>query len=81
MEVKRMYVSPNHRGKGIAKKILSELEQWTKELGCKRCILETGVNQPEALALYHNSGFKRILNYGQYANVKTSFCFEKVLVS
>lgn len=79
MEVKRMFVSPNYRGKGIARKILSELEQWTKELGCKRCILETGINQPEALELYHKNGFKRIPNYGQYANVKSSFCFEKVL--
>lgn len=81
MEVKRMFVSPSHRGKGIAKKILSELEQWAKELGCKRCILETGINQPEALALYHKSGFNRISNYGQYANVMSSFCFEKVLAS
>ncbi|HEX9827379.1 MAG TPA: GNAT family N-acetyltransferase [Flavobacteriaceae bacterium] len=79
MEVKRMYVSPDYRGKGIAGKILIELEHWTKQLGCKRCILETGINQPEALALYHKSGFKRIPNYGQYVNVTSSFCFEKVL--
>jgi GNAT superfamily N-acetyltransferase len=81
MEVKRMFVSANHRGKGLAKKILSELELWTKELGCKRCILETGINQPEALALYNNSGFNRISNYGQYTNVESSFCFEKILAS
>lgn len=79
MEVKRMYVTPEHRGKGIAGKILSALEIWSKELGYKRCILETGINQPEALALYHKSGFVRIVNYGQYANVQSSFCFEKVL--
>jgi GNAT superfamily N-acetyltransferase len=81
MEVKRMFVSTNHRGKGIAKKVLSELELWTKELGCKRCILETGINQPEALALYHKSGFNRVSNYGQYTNVESSFCFEKILAS
>jgi GNAT superfamily N-acetyltransferase len=79
MEVKRMYVSPDKRGKGIAGKILAELETWTKELGFTRCILETGINQPEALALYHKNEFVRIPNYGQYENVKSSFCFEKVL--
>ena len=79
MEVKRMYVSANKRGKGIAGQILAELETWTKELGFTRCILETGINQPEALSLYQKSGFVRIPNYGQYENVNSSFCFEKVL--
>lgn len=80
MEVKRMFVSPDYRGKGIAGKILTELENWAKELGCEKCILETGINQTEALALYQKSGFQRISNYGQYANVKSSFCFEKILM-
>src|SRR5688572_16963922 len=44
-EVKRMYVLPEYRGKGIAVKILSELEQWAKELGYSKCILETGIKQ------------------------------------
>ena len=79
MEVKRMYVTPDYRGQGIAGKILTELERWSMELGYKKCVLETGINQPEALMLYHKSGFKRIPNYGQYANVMSSFCFEKVL--
>lgn len=79
MEVKRMYVSPDQRGKGIAGKILTELEVWTRELGFTKCILETGINQPEALSLYHKSGFVRIPNYGQYENIKSSFCFEKIL--
>ena len=79
MEVKRMYVSPQNRGKGIAAKVLTELEAWAKELGYKRCVLETGINQPEALALYQKNSYKRIPNYGQYANVENSFCFEKIL--
>lgn len=79
MEVKRMYVSTDQRGKGIAGKILTELEVWTRELGFTKCILETGINQPEALSLYHKSGFVRIPNYGQYENIKSSFCFEKIL--
>ena len=81
MEVKRMYVVPDHRGKGVASRILKALELWAIELGYKRCVLETGINQPEALALYHKSGFSRIANYGQYVNVQSSFCFEKVLKS
>lgn len=79
MEVKRMFVLPEFRGKSISRKILSGLEEWTKELGCQKCILETGINQHEALALYQKSGFIRIPNYGQYADVENSFCFEKVL--
>lgn len=79
MEVKRMFVAPEYRGKGIAHKILNELELWTIELGYYRCVLETGINQPEALALYYKSGYKRIPNYGQYEHVESSFCFEKRL--
>jgi len=81
MEVKRMYVKPDQRGCGIAAKILFELEQWAIELGFSRCILETGINQPEALALYRKNGYHRIPNYGQYASVQNSFCFEKILKS
>ncbi|MDY7395432.1 GNAT family N-acetyltransferase [Aureibaculum sp. 2210JD6-5] len=79
MEVKRMFTLPKSRGKGIASQILTELENWAKELNFKKLILETGVNQPEAIALYEKSGFKRISNYGQYAGVENSFCFEKIL--
>ena len=79
MEIKRMFVLPDFRRKGIAGKILSGLEEWTKELGYQKCVLETGINQHEALTLYQNSGFMRIPNYGQYADVENSFCFEKVL--
>ncbi len=43
MEVKRMYTLPDYRGKGLASKILSELEKWTFELGYQKCILETGI--------------------------------------
>jgi GNAT superfamily N-acetyltransferase len=79
MEVKRMYVLPDRRGKGIAAKILSNLETWAKELGFSKCILETGHNQPEALALYKKCGYQIIENYGQYKGVENSVCFEKIL--
>ena len=77
MEVKRMYTLPESREKGIATKVLVELENWTKELGYEKCILETGKKQPEAIALYKKNGYKVIPNYGQYAEVENSICFEK----
>lgn len=79
MEVKRMFVLVDHRGKGIAANILSELETWTKELGYYKCILETGNNQPEAIALYKKCGYQITANYGQYKGVENSVCFEKLL--
>jgi len=77
MEVKRMYTSPEHRGQGIASKVLTELERWAAELSYEMCILETGKKQPEAIALYKKNGYQRIPNYGQYAETKNSVCFEK----
>ena len=79
MEIKRMYVLPESRGKGIAIRVLEELENWARELSCNRCILETGKKQPEATALYKKSGYEPMPNYGQYANVENSLCFEKTI--
>jgi putative acetyltransferase len=79
MEVKRMYTHPEHRKKGAAQAILSELERWSKELGYKKCILETGKRQPEAIALYKKLGYVSIPNYGQYDGMENSVCFEKQL--
>ncbi|MFA6276098.1 MAG: GNAT family N-acetyltransferase [Pedobacter sp.] len=79
MEVKRMFVSPTKRGLGIASTILNELEIWAKELQIKKCVLETGNKQPEAIALYLKSGYQITPNYGQYEGVENSVCFEKVL--
>lgn len=77
MEIKRMFVLPECRGMGIASKVLAELENWANNLSFQKCILETGVKQPEAIGLYKKSGYKFIPNYGQYAGVKESVCFEK----
>lgn len=79
MEVKRMYTSPESRGRGIAGEVLSELEIWAAELSFKKCILETGKKQPEAIRLYEKNGYKVIPNYGQYAEVENSVCFEKII--
>lgn len=80
MEVKRMYTKPQYRGKGIATKILLELEQWATELSYQKCLLETGNRQPDAIHVYEKNGYKRIPNYGKYANVENSVCFEKELL-
>ena len=79
MEVKRMYTVPPARGKGLAGKVLAELEKWAAELGYHKCVLETGKKQPEAIALYKKNGYKIIPNYGQYIGVENSVCFEKAV--
>ena len=79
VEIKRMYVPPAYRQKGIASVVLGALERWAHELGYRRCVLETGKKQPEAIALYRKRGYHLIPNYGQYVGVDSSLCFEKAL--
>jgi len=79
MEVKRMYVLPEKRGKSIATLILTTLERWAAELGYQYCVLETGKRQPEAIALYQKNGYQIIPNYGQYQGIENSVCFKKEL--
>ena len=79
MEIKRMFTLREMRGKGIASKILNQLENWTKELGFSKTILETGIKQTEAIALYEKCGYKIIPNYGQYSGIENSVCYEKSL--
>lgn len=76
-EIKRMFTEPQSRGKGFATKVLAELEIWANELSYEKCILETGKKQPEAVKLYQKNGYKLIPNYGQYAGIENSLCFEK----
>ena len=80
VEIKRMYVKKEHRGLGIAKAILAVLESWAKQEKFKNCILETGDKQEEAIQLYKKTGYHKIPNYGQYAEMKNSNCFKKSLV-
>jgi GNAT superfamily N-acetyltransferase len=79
IEIKRMFVLPEKRGKSIASLVLRELESWAKALGYQKAILETGVKQPEAIRLYQKNNFYSIKNYGQYVGVASSVCFEKIL--
>jgi GNAT superfamily N-acetyltransferase len=79
VEIKRMYVSKEQRGKGIGAAILAELEKWAAELKVTTMVLETGNNQPEAVYLYEKMGYSLIPNYGQYSGMETSICMKKEL--
>ena len=79
-EIKRMYVTSSHRGQQLGEKILSELENWTKELGLSKCILFMGVNQPEAMKLYLRNNFSVIENYGKLKDIPDSICLAKTLL-
>jgi putative acetyltransferase len=78
-EIKRMFVTEHCRGKGIAVKLLQELELWAIALNATHCILETGIEFTTAQALYTKMGYQNIPNYGQYIGVVRSICFEKKL--
>ncbi|MEZ4926477.1 MAG: GNAT family N-acetyltransferase [Saprospiraceae bacterium] len=80
VEIKRMFVLKEVRGKGVAASVLSSLEEWALELGYQKTVLETGKRQPEAIGLYLKNGYRQISNYGQYAGVENSVCFEKKLL-
>ncbi|HKX83245.1 MAG TPA: GNAT family N-acetyltransferase [Pyrinomonadaceae bacterium] len=76
-EIKRMFVTTANRGKRIAARVLLELETWAADLGFSGCVLETGLKQPEAIALYKREGYDVIPNYGQYAGIENSICMKK----
>jgi GNAT superfamily N-acetyltransferase len=78
-EVKRMYVAPEARGRGISRRILVGLEEQAAALGYRRVILETGIRQAEAMALYESAGYEPIANYGGYRDSPLSRCYAKAL--
>lgn len=79
VEIKRMYVKPEFRGKRIAARILKALEEWATELRYTSCVLETGKNNPAAIQLYQREAYTLIPNYGQYKNIDDSVCMKKIL--
>jgi GNAT superfamily N-acetyltransferase len=76
-EVKRMYVEPAARGRGLSKRMLAALEEHAQQVGFACVRLETGMRQPEALRLYESAGYRRIENYPPYVGNAMSVCFEK----
>ncbi len=78
-EIKRMFVLPEKRGKGIASTVLNALEIWAKENGFQHAILETSNQLTNAISLYQKSDYEVIPNYGQYIDVESSVCMKKIL--
>jgi putative acetyltransferase len=78
-EVKRMYVAPGVRGRGVGRAVLTRLEAEARALGLSRLVLETGPRQTEALALYARAGFTIIPNFGEYASAPMSVCMAKAI--
>ncbi|MEU7389422.1 GNAT family N-acetyltransferase [Streptomyces tanashiensis] len=79
-ELKRMYVIPEARGLGLARRILAALEADARAAGRVRMVLETGSAQPEAIALYTSSGYTPCAKFGHYRDYPNSRCFAKPLV-
>ena len=79
VEIKRMYTTLEYRQQGIARAILAALEAWAAELGYTNCILETGINQEEALQFYPKVGYVPIPRFPPYEKAVNSSCFGKKL--
>jgi GNAT superfamily N-acetyltransferase len=77
VEIKRMYVVPEHRGSGLARRILAELEDTAAAAGYDLLVLETGLRQPEAIELYASSGYTPIPGFGHYAGSELNRSFAK----
>jgi GNAT superfamily N-acetyltransferase len=78
-EVKRMYVEPDRRGTGVGRAVLSSLEAAATQLGARRLVLETGIHQEAAIALYLGAGFTQTDCWGEYTTSPTSVCYERNL--
>jgi len=79
VEMKRMFVLPEMRGKQLAARMLHELEKWAVEEGNNVAVLETGHRQVEAVRLYQIAGYLLTENYGQYIGMEDSICYRKEL--
>ena len=79
-EVKRMYVVPQARGLGLARAMLAHLEETARAAGAEAMVLETGLRQPEAIALYESSGYRPIAGFGFYKDVPLSRCLARSLL-
>jgi GNAT superfamily N-acetyltransferase len=79
VEIKRMYVAAGHRGQGRARAILAHLELTAYAAKAEAMILETGILQPEAMALYESSGYSPVAGFGFYRDSDLSRCYAKLL--
>ena len=77
MEIKRMFVVPEGRRRGIGRALLRALLEQARALGRARVVLETGVRQGEAITLYEQEGFVRIPLFGEYLGASLSVCMER----
>ncbi|WTW93082.1 GNAT family N-acetyltransferase [Streptomycetaceae bacterium NBC_01309] len=80
VEIKRMYVPPAGRGRGVARQLLVSLEELAVAWGARRIQLGTGTRQPEAIGLYEKNGYVQIPVYGIYTSNPLCVCFAKDLV-
>lgn len=77
--MKRVYVVPDARGRGLARRMLAEVERTAASAGRTRMVLETGLRQPEAIGLYQSAGYHPIAPFGAYRDDPLSRCFAKEL--
>ena len=80
-EIKRMFVLPESRGSGVSTAILERLEEYGREHGLSRLVLETGNRQPDAIRFYQRQGYRPIPKFGHYVDSAISLCFAKPLVA
>lgn len=79
VEIKRMFVRPEVRGRGYSRQVLQELEGWAAEAGYHSAVLETAIRQPEAIGLYRSMGYSDMEKYGPYRDLPESICLRKSL--
>lgn len=78
-EIKRMYVHPEARGKGVSTALLRAIEDEARLLGVARLVLETGTEQPDAMRFYEREGYERIEAFGAYIGSDLSVCYARTL--
>jgi GNAT superfamily N-acetyltransferase len=79
LEVKKVFVEPAHRGRGLSRVLMIELESIAREAGARRLVLQTGDQQIAAIALYESLGYEPMPPFGGYEIFPPTLCFEKVL--